>query len=153
MSKADNAHYSRCRRQKDSCYNFLIPYNFMGWIGIGLFICHPKGTFNHLKYCMGPDTATLRVINPPQIMINAEHDYNVRNSSLSTYSTEGMQYRTYFNRLACITAICSYYATSRHAKPFLSYHCTLQNTVYYQLLHRKDCTGKIHMDKIIRVGL
>jgi len=77
----------------------------MGCMGTVLLICHRKGTFNHLKYCVESHTAALRVINAPQIMINAENDYNVRNSSLSTYSTEGVQYRTYFNTLACLTAI------------------------------------------------
>ena len=110
----------------------------MGFTGTVLLICHRKGTFSHI-YCVESDTATFRVINAPQIMINAELDYNIRNSSLSTHSAECVPYRTYFNRLACLTAICSYYVTSRHAKPFLSYHCNPQNIVYYQLWHIKDC--------------
>jgi len=98
-------------------------------MGTVLLLRHLMGAFNQLKYCLEPGTATLRVINAPQIMINAEHDCNVRNSSLSTHSTECVLYRIYFNRLACITAVCSYYDKSRYSQPFPSNHGTLESSV------------------------
>jgi hypothetical protein len=59
-----------------------------------------NSTTNHLKYCVQPGTATSRVLNAPQITISTQHEYKVRNRSLSTHFTRGVQYPIYCNKVS-----------------------------------------------------
>jgi hypothetical protein len=98
----------------------------MDYMGTVVLLYHSKVISSQLKCCVKPGTATLRVLKAPQNMINGEHDYNVRNSSLSTHFTEGVQYRAYFNSIACITSTCNKWRYILSCKEvFLSYNLTL----------------------------